>query len=191
MLQQSCNFGKLYSIPRDLSCLRTHLAQIIPYALTMMKVDLALTRQCSPWSWKGIVRRCYFKAPVILSFWSIFKVWIILSHSALAWCRCGGAHLSAFALHLVTKELHWCGKWVSGWLNLTASLGTADSEVHIVHITRVSWQKGPTRHAYLHGRYGPFGRIPAILSRVIIAYTLESLSSLTYITHNLQATIYS
>ena len=40
--------------------------------------------------------------------------------------------------------------WVSEWLNLTAFLGTAYSEVHIVHI-----------------------------SRVIIAYTLESLSSLT------------
>ena len=39
---------------------------------------------------------------------------------------------------------------VSEWLNLTAFLGTAGSEVHIVHI-----------------------------SRVITAYTLESLSSLT------------
>ena len=39
---------------------------------------------------------------------------------------------------------------VSEWLNLRAFLGTADSEVHIVHI-----------------------------SHVIIAYTLESLSSLT------------
>ena len=48
----------------------------------------------------------------------------------------------------------------SEWLNLTAFLGTADNEVHIVHI-----------------------------SRVITAYTLESLSSLTQITHNLQATI--
>ena len=38
--------------------------------------------------------------------------------------------------------------------------GAADSKVHIVHI-----------------------------SRVITAYTLESLSSLTQITHNLQATI--
>ena len=52
-------------------------------------------------------------------------------------------------------------KEVSEWLNLTAFLGTADIEVNIVHI-----------------------------SRVIIAYTLESLSSLTQITHNLQATIY-
>ena len=41
-------------------------------------------------------------------------------------------------------------KWVSEWLNLAAFLGTVDSEVHIVHI-----------------------------SRVITAYTLESLSSLT------------
>ena len=39
---------------------------------------------------------------------------------------------------------------MSEWLNLTAFLGTADSEVHIVHI-----------------------------SHVIIAYTLESLSFLT------------
>ena len=40
--------------------------------------------------------------------------------------------------------------WMSEWLHLTAFLGTADGEVHIVHI-----------------------------SRVIIAYILESLSSLT------------
>ena len=40
-------------------------------------------------------------------------------------------------------------------------LGTADSKVHIFHI-----------------------------NRVIIAYTLESLSSLTQITHNLKATVY-
>ena len=40
-------------------------------------------------------------------------------------------------------------EWVSEWLNLAAFLGTADSEVHVVH-----------------------------KSRVIIAYTLESLSSL-------------
>ena len=46
-------------------------------------------------------------------------------------------------------------------LNLMAFLGTADSEVHIVHI-----------------------------SHVIIAYILESLSTLTQITHNLQATVY-
>ena len=44
----------------------------------------------------------------------------------------------------------FCNKWVSEWLNLISFRGTADSEVHIVHI-----------------------------SRVIIAYTLESLSSLT------------
>ena len=48
---------------------------------------------------------------------------------------------------------------VSEWLNLAAFLMTAD-EVHIVHI-----------------------------SHVIIAYTLESLSSLAQIIHNLQATI--
>ena len=49
-------------------------------------------------------------------------------------------------------------EWVSGWwLNSTAFLGTSNSEVYIVHI-----------------------------SRAIIAYTLESL---TWITHNLQATI--
>ena len=42
---------------------------------------------------------------------------------------------------------HW---WVSEWLNSMAFLGTADSEVHIVYV-----------------------------SRVITAYTLESLSSLT------------
>ena len=41
-------------------------------------------------------------------------------------------------------------EWVSEGLNLTASLGTADSEVPIVHI-----------------------------SHVTVAYTLESLSSLT------------
>ena len=51
-----------------------------------------------------------------------------------------------------TFRSHFTG--VSEWSNLTAFLGTADSEVHIVHI-----------------------------SRVITAYTLESLSSLTYITH--------
>ena len=53
--------------------------------------------------------------------------------------------------------------WLPGmsqWLNLTAFLGTADSAVHIVHI-----------------------------SRVITAYTLDSLSSLTLIEQNLQATI--
>ena len=49
---------------------------------------------------------------------------------------------------------------MSEWLSLTAFLEKADIDVHIVHI-----------------------------SRVIKAYTLESLSSLTYITHNLQATI--
>ena len=48
---------------------------------------------------------------------------------------------------------------VSEWFCLTAFLRTADIEVHRVHT-----------------------------SRVIIAYTLESISPLTYITHNLQAT---
>ena len=56
--------------------------------------------------------------------------------------------------------LFWQHKSVSERLDLTAFLGTADSEVHIVHICCV-----------------------------IIAYTLESLSSLTQRTHNLQATI--
>ena len=45
----------------------------------------------------------------------------------------------------------------SEWLNLTAFLGTADSEVHIGSVT--------------------------------IAYKLESLSSFTQITYNLQTTI--
>ena len=49
---------------------------------------------------------------------------------------------------------------VSQRLNLTAFLEKADSEVHIVHI-----------------------------SHVIKAYTLESLSYLKYITHNVQAKI--
>ena len=54
----------------------------------------------------------------------------------------------------------WC-EWVSEWLNLTAFLWTVDSGVHIVNT-----------------------------SRVIINYILESSSSLTSITHNLQAAIY-
>ena len=76
----------------------------------------------------------------------------------------------------------WVGEWVSEWfdwlidwlidwlreggreggtsLSTVPFLGTVDSEVHIVHI-----------------------------SFVITAYTLESLSSLTQITHNLQAII--
>ena len=66
---------------------------------------------------------------------------------------------------LVRGNFHWQSasnaEWVSESINLTSFLGTADSEVHIVHI-----------------------------SCVIIAYILESLSSLKYITHNLQATIY-
>ena len=49
---------------------------------------------------------------------------------------------------------------VSEWSNSTAFLGTADNEIHTVHICRV-----------------------------IVVYTLESLSSLTYTTHNLQARI--
>ena len=57
----------------------------------------------------------------------------------------------------LTKHLQ---EWMSEWLNLTAFLGTANSKVHIVHI-----------------------------SHVIVAYILESLSSLTKKTHNLQATI--
>ena len=52
------------------------------------------------------------------------------------------------------------GEWVNEWFSLTTFLRTVDIEVHIVYI-----------------------------SCVIIAYTLESLSSLTQITHNLQATI--
>ena len=58
------------------------------------------------------------------------------------------------------SEAGWVSEWVSEWVNLTAFLGTAGSDVHIVHI-----------------------------SRAIIAYTLESLSSLTSIPHNLHATI--
>ena len=49
------------------------------------------------------------------------------------------------------------GEWV---IKFNALCGTTDSDVHIVHI-----------------------------SRVIVAYTLESLSSFTQISHNLQATI--
>ena len=51
------------------------------------------------------------------------------------------------------------GKWVREWLKVMAFLGTADNEVHIVHI-----------------------------SHTFTACTLESLSSLTQITHNLQDT---
>ena len=69
-------------------------------------------------------------------------------------------------MKLPSDESHWnlqviSQHWLSEWLNLTTFLGTANSEVHIVHI-----------------------------SCVIIAYTLESLSSLSQITHNLQATVY-
>ena len=51
-------------------------------------------------------------------------------------------------------------EWVSEWSSSIAFLGTADTRVYVVHT-----------------------------SCVIIAYTLESLFSLTLITHNLQATI--
>ena len=66
-----------------------------------------------------------------------------------------GEMLGNFVICYQSQEKSEGGE--SEWLNLTAFLGTADSEVHISH--------------------------------VITAYTLESLSSLTYITHNLQATI--
>ena len=58
--------------------------------------------------------------------------------------------------HQPLNILGWCWGWeeggigVSEWLNLTAFLGTADSEVHIIYISRVD-----------------------------VAHTLESLSSLT------------
>ena len=47
-------------------------------------------------------------------------------------------------------EQFWVSEWVSEWLSLTAFLGTEDIGVHVVYT-----------------------------SRVFIAYTLESLSSLT------------
>ena len=74
--------------------------------------------------------------------------------------------MGGFKKHLfINISFHFasCSEYtfgVSEWLNLTAFLETAEGEVHMVHI-----------------------------SRVIIAYTFESLSSHTYITHNLQATI--
>ena len=53
--------------------------------------------------------------------------------------------------HSSARPWAWkVSEWVSEWLNLTAFLGTVDSEVHLVH-----------------------------MSRVITAYTLQSLSSLT------------
>ena len=51
-------------------------------------------------------------------------------------------------------------EWVGEGLSLTAFFGTADIGVHVVHT-----------------------------SRVITTYTLESLSSFTKITHNIQASI--
>ena len=72
-----------------------------------------------------------------------------------------------------TKQKNWYNKpsqkWVSGWMSewvcergreFNSLSRTADSEVHVIHI-----------------------------SHVIITYTLELLSSLTWITHNLQDTI--
>ena len=57
----------------------------------------------------------------------------------------------------VVSSLEWVSEWMIKFNGLSR---TADSEVHVVHV-----------------------------SHVIIACTLESLYSLTYITHNLQATI--
>ena len=78
-----------------------------------------------------------------------------LINSTLTW-RWHYAAFNCFRLHddvTVSAVTHVIqnlkAKWVSEWLDLTAFLGTADSEVHIVNI-----------------------------SRVTIAYTLESLSSL-------------
>ena len=68
-------------------------------------------------------------------------------------CHSVEGSVSPFTVHPWLKP-------VSEWFNLIAFLETADSDVHIVHI-----------------------------SRIIVAYTLESLSSLVYIIHNLQATI--
>ena len=57
----------------------------------------------------------------------------------------------------VQKYWLWnCSQWVSEWLSSTAFLGTADIGVHIVHT-----------------------------STVIIAFTLESLSSLTHAIENI------
>ena len=37
----------------------------------------------------------------------------------------------------------------------------------------VSCQKDPTRNAYTHGRQGPFGRIPSILSAQLLVVTVH------------------
>ena len=65
--------------------------------------------------------------------------------------------MSQIYTDICAKIINMKTRGVSEWKYLMAFLGTADSKVHIVHI-----------------------------SLVIIAYTLESLSSLTQITHNLQ-----
>ena len=76
---------------------------------------------------------------------------------ALAWSGVRPWACSVFLLKRCLQMLqhtqvpgHEHERWVSEWLNLTAFLGTVDSEVHLVH-----------------------------MSRVITAYTLQSLSSLT------------
>ena len=69
----------------------------------------------------------------------------------MAWCLQATRHYSSQCWpRLVSPNGDTRPQSVSEWLNLTAFLWTADSEVHIFHI-----------------------------SRVIIAYALESLSSLT------------
>ena len=62
----------------------------------------------------------------------------------------GNLVLAHYEIFLLIPMMMTSSEWVSEWLKLTAFLRTADNEVHIVHI-----------------------------SRVIIAYTLESLSFLT------------
>ena len=61
--------------------------------------------------------------------------------------------------HIIYSILELASVWkiVSEWVSLMTFLSTADIGVHVVHT-----------------------------SRVIISYTLESLSSLTEVTHNLQ-----
>ena len=86
--------------------------------------------------------------------WLVFcTLWTV---AWLAFCTLGTV---AWLVFCTVWTVAWI-EWVSEWLNLIAFLGTADSEVHIVH-----------------------------MSREITAYTLKSLSSLTQITHNLQTTI--
>ena len=46
----------------------------------------------------------------------------------------------------------WVSEWVSEWLNLTAFLGTEESEVHIVHIN-------PVITAYTQGNYLSIGSL--------------------------------